>query len=127
LRRFTSRADSPFISDLRPKAWREMRIHYQTLEAVGEGELRALRAIKEGFNEGKGFEERIKLWRKDDILTCLQPAGARWGFSEVHDGGKQEVLQALERMSEATPRLTWLVFDEGRREELVLRGGKRVA
>ena len=126
-RRCTSRADYPFIKNLRPKAWREMRIHYQTLEAVSPNELRALRAIKERFNGGKGFEERIKLWRKDDILACLEPGEARWGFSEVHDGGRPGLLHALKRMSAATPRLTWVVFDEGERKELVLRGGEVAA
>ena len=104
-----------------------MRVHYQTLEAVSADELRVLRAIKEGFNWGKSSKERIKLWRKDDILTSLQPGEARWGFSEVGDGSKREVLYTLELMSAATPKLTWVVFDENKREELVLQGGKVVS
>ena len=98
-------------------------IHYQTLEAVEPRELQVLRAIKEEFNAGKSPSERIKLWRKDDILTCLEPREARWGFSKVQDGGKERLLRALERMSEATPRLTWIVYDEGDLKEFVLKGG----
>lgn len=82
-----------------------------------------LRMIKEQFNAGKNLNERIKLWRKDDILTCLEPRAARWGFSKVRDGGKERLLRALELMSAATPRLTWIVYDEGELKEFVLKGG----
>ena len=99
-------------------------IHYQTLEAVEPRELQVLQVIKERFNAGRDSSERIKLWRKDDILTCLEPRKARWGFSKVHDGGKQRLLRALELMSAATPRLTWIVYDESELEEFVLKSGK---
>ena len=99
-------------------------IHYQTLEAVKPRELQVLQAIKERFNAGKDSSERIKLWRKDDILTCLEPREARWGFSRVHDGGKERLFRTLELMSAATPRLTWIVYDEDGLGEFTLKGGK---
>lgn len=104
-------------------------IHYQTLEAVGPKELRALCAIKEQFNAGRSFGERIKLWRKSDILEGLKPLGARCGFTRVRDDeDRLQVILALRRMSQATPRLTWLLYDEGNSgKENVLKGGKLVA
>ncbi len=102
-------------------------IHYQTLEAVTPEELKVLRAIKERFNAEKGFDERIKLWRKDDILACLEPREARWGFTAVADSERERVVRAIERMSVATPHLTWVLYEEGNGGEIVLRGGKPVA
>ncbi|MCS7132029.1 MAG: hypothetical protein NZ934_04820, partial [Hadesarchaea archaeon] len=94
-------------------------IYYQTLEAVAPEELEILRRLKEDYNAGcRSSRERIKLWRKGDILTCMEPLEARWGFSWAGDGGKGRVLEALQRMSVATPRLTWVIFDEDRRAEI---------
>ena len=104
-------------------------IHYQTLEAVDPEELRALRALKEEFNSQRSFKERIKLWRKSDILEGLEPRDARWGFTQVrNDEEKLRVILAVQRMSAATPRLTWVLYDEGDGgREVVLKGGKPVA
>ena len=103
-------------------------VHYQTLETVNPEELQALRAIKEGFNERRGFWERIKLWRKSDILDGLEPRGARWGFTRVRDDeDRLRVVLAMRRMSQATPRLTWVLYDEGDGgKEVVLKGGRSV-
>ena len=104
-------------------------IHYQTLETVGPEELRALRALKEEFNSQRSFNERIKLWRKSDILEGLEPRDARWGFTQVrNDEEKLRVILAVQRMSAATPKLTWVLYDEGDGgREVVLKGGKPVA
>lgn len=104
-------------------------IHYQTLEAVTPEELRALRAIKEQFNVGRSFSERVKLWRKSDILEGLEPLGARCGFTRVRDDeDRLLIISAIRQISAATPRLTWLLYDEGNGgREIMLRGGKRVA
>jgi hypothetical protein len=104
-------------------------IHYQTLEPLGEEELRSIRKIKEEFNEGKGFWDRIKLWRKADILEGLEPEDSRWGYTRIQrEEDRQAVLLTLKRMSEATPQTTWVVYDEGNGGvELVLRGGKVIS
>ncbi len=104
-------------------------IHYQTLETVGPEELRALRAIKGEFNARRAFSERIKLWRKSDILEGMEPRGARWGFTRVRDDkDRLRIVLTIRRMSQATPRLTWLLCDEGDGSgEVVLKGGKPVA
>jgi len=103
-------------------------IHYQTLETVGPEELRALRAIKEEFNARRAFNERIKLWRKSDILEGMEPRGARWGCTRVRDNeDRLRIVLTVRRMSQATPNLTWLLCDEdngGR--EVVLKGGRLV-
>ena len=103
-------------------------VHYQTLESVGHEELQALRHIKNQFNEHRSFQERIKLWRKSDILTELVPEDARWGFVRVRDNDDRlQVLLTLTHMSQATPQLTWVLYDEGNGgEEVVLRSGRRV-
>ena len=103
-------------------------IHYQTLEAVGREDLRALGRIKDQFNERRSFFDRIKLWRKSDILDGLEPEDARWGFTRVRgEEDRLKVIMAIRRLSHATPRLTWVVYDEGNGGgEIVLRGGKPV-
>ena len=104
-------------------------VHYQTREAVAREELQTLRAIKEQFNAGRSFNGRIKLWRKADILEGMEPGDARWGFTQVRDKGeKLLVISTIRKMSAATPRLTWLLYDEGNcGREFVLKGGKSVA
>lgn len=104
-------------------------IHYQTLEAVDPDELWSLRVVKGRFNEQRSFWERIKLWEKSDILAELEPKGARWGFTRVRDDqDRLQVLLAIRRMSQVTPRLTWVLYDEGNGgKEVVLRSGKPVA
>ncbi len=58
-------------------------IHYQTLEPVNPEELRALSQIRNEYNAGRAFNEKIKLWRKSDILDGIEPKDARWGFVRV--------------------------------------------
>jgi hypothetical protein len=104
-------------------------IHYQTLEAVCPEELRALRALKEEFNTQRSFNERIKLWRKSDILEGMEPRDARWGFTQVRNHEERlRVALAVRRMSAATPRLTWVLYDDGDGgREVMLKGGRHVA
>ena len=104
-------------------------IHYQTLEAVCPEELRALQALKEEFNAQRSFNERIKLWRKSDILEGMEPRDARWGFTQVRSHEERlRVALTVRRMSAATPRLTWVLYDEGDGgREVMLKGGKLVA
>jgi len=102
-------------------------IHYQTLEAVAPEELVALQELAEEFNAQRPLDERIRLWRKDQILACMRPAKARWGFTSVENGGREHVLRAIEQMSAAAPRLTWVLYEEGNGDqELVLRGRRAV-
>jgi hypothetical protein len=114
---------------LKASAGKLQLIHYQTLEAVGQEELRALCRIKDRFNEHRNFFDRIKLWRKSDILEGLEPKGARWGFTRAHgEQDRLKVILTIRRLSQATPRLTWIVYDEGNGgREFVLRGGRPVA
>lgn len=103
-------------------------IHYQTLEAVAPAELMALQEIAGEFNAQRPLDGRIRLWRKDQILACMRPAKARWGFTSVENGGREQILRAIEQMSAATPRLTWVLYEEGNGDyELVLKGGRAVA
>ncbi len=104
-------------------------IHYQTLEAVCPEELRALRALKEEFNAQRSFNERIKLWQKSDILEGMEPRDARWGFTRVRNHEERlRVALTVRRMSVATPRLTWVLYDEGDGgREVMLKGGRPVA
>ncbi|MEM3420630.1 MAG: hypothetical protein QW315_00020 [Candidatus Hadarchaeum sp.] len=104
-------------------------VHYQTLESVTPDELKQLIRIKEKFNENRSYWERIKLWRKSDILDRLEPSGARWGFSRVKsERDKMQLLSVLRMMSLATPRLTWIMYDESNGGcEMVLKGGSSIA
>ncbi|MFH1821414.1 MAG: hypothetical protein ABH852_03095 [Methanobacteriota archaeon] len=103
-------------------------VHYQTLEAVEPEELRQLVRIKARFNGERGFWERIKLWRKSDILEKLEPSGARWGFTRTRDDeDRLRLVLTLREMSQATPRLTWVLCDEcNGGKEVVLKGGTAV-
>ena len=85
--------------------------------------------IKDRFNERRSFFDRIKLWRKSDILEGLEPKGARWGFTRLRGNeDRLKVILTIRRLSQATPRLTWVVYDEGNSgREVVLRGGRPVA
>jgi hypothetical protein len=103
-------------------------IHYQTLEAVGKEEFRALCRIRDQFNERRSFLDRIKLWRKSDILEGLEPRNARWGFTRAcSKEERSKVILALRQLSRATPHLTWVVYEEGNGGEVLLRGGRPVA
>ncbi len=104
-------------------------VHYQTLEPLSEEDLKVLRRIKEQFNENKGFWERIKLWRKGDIIDELEPRDSRWGYTRVrNEEERQRLLWVLRQMSAATPGITWVIYDEGNGgSELLLRGGKVIS
>jgi len=104
-------------------------VHYQTLEAVEPEELQRLLRIKTKFNEDRSFWERIKLWRKSDILQGLEPSGARWGFTRARDDeDKLKVFKTIREMSRTTPRLTWILYEESNGgKEVVLKGGVPVA
>ncbi len=103
-------------------------LHYQTLEAVESSELELLRWIAREYNAPRSPEKRIRLWRKGDILSCLEPQEARWGFTEVRgDDQRWRVMKILEKMSLAAPRLSWAIYEEGNGGELLLRGGELVA
>ena len=105
-----------------------MLVHYQTLEAVTPKEFEVLKRIAERFNEGRNFREKIRFWRKSDILAGLTPSNARWGFTRVFsDVERQHVLSTIRRMSKATPRLTWMIYESNGGKEIVLRGGGRVS
>jgi hypothetical protein len=110
-------------------AGRMKLIHYQTLESIGPEEFQALRRIKEQFNEGRGFWKRIKLWRKSDLLEGLEPRESRWGFTRIEDEQERlRLLLTIKRMSEATPGVTWVVYDESNGgTELVIRAGRVVS
>lgn len=103
-------------------------VHYQTLEAVGTEELQTLCRIRGWFNESRSFFDRVKLWRKSDIMDGLKPKDARWGFTRTRDEeDRSQLLSVIRRMSQATPHLTWVVYDDGNGGEFVLRGGRQVA
>lgn len=99
-------------------------IHYQTLEPVGENELRVLNSIRTRYNEGRGFWSKIKLWRKADVLEKSRPQEARWGWTRADKRERVRVLGALKEMSKAVPSLTWVVRDETVGREFVMRDGK---
>lgn len=103
-----------------------MRIHYQTLEPVTPQELGRLRALVKRLNAGRRGGARLKLWKKSDILDCLEPREALWGFIRASNKCERAfVLQALKQLSLVAPRLTWVIYDEnGRKQEVLLKEGK---
>jgi len=104
-------------------------LHYQTEEAVNFRELELLKGVMRKYNAPRRSSgERIKLWRKSDILKCLTPPDALWGFTKVRDDVERElVLKAIKEMSMAVPRLTWVLYDEngssGGWETIIRNGG----
>ena len=100
-------------------------IHYQTLEPVRNDDLQILSRIRSKFNEDRNFWERLKLWRKSDILEGLEPSEARWGFTRPRDDGDRlRIVTAIKEMSRVTPRLTWVLYEDGNGgKEIVLKGG----
>lgn len=102
-------------------------LHYQTEEAVGIRELELLKGVMRKYNAPRRSSgERIKLWRKSDILRCLTPPDALWGFTKVRDDVERElVLKVIREMSAAVPRLTWVLYDENGSEggEITIHNG----
>jgi len=106
-------------------------LHYQTEEAVGNKELELLKGVMHKYNAPRRSScERIKLWRKSDILRCLTPPDALWGFTKVRDEGERElVLKVIMEMSMSTPRLTWILCEENGKaggNESIIRNGQIV-
>jgi len=103
-------------------------LHYRTEQAVTPEELRALERIVEKYNDAfKWRLERVKLWPS---AGGPFPMGVVWGFTKVADDVEGKlVLRAVKEMSKTTPRLTWLVRDEGgltNGKELVIEKGNVV-
>ena len=104
-------------------------LHYQTEESVKVRELELLKGIMCKYNAPRrSGGERIKLWRKSDILKCLTPPDALWGFTKVRDDGERDlVMKTINEMSIAAPRLTWVLYDENgssESREILVRDGK---
>jgi hypothetical protein len=104
-------------------------LHYQTEESVKVRELELLKEIICKYNAPRrSGGERIKLWRKSDILKCLTPPDALWGFTKVRDDGERDlVMKTINEMSIAAPRLTWVLYDENgssENREILVRDGK---
>ena len=106
-------------------------LHYQTEEAVSAGEFELLKEVMHKYNAPRRSSgERIKLWRKSDILKCLTPADALWGFTKIHDDADRELmLKAVREMSVVAPRLTWILYEENGQagnKEVIIRDGEVV-
>jgi hypothetical protein len=104
-------------------------LHYQTEEVVKVRELELLKGIVCKYNAPRrSGGERIKLWRKSDILRCLTPPDALWGFTKVRDDEERDlVIKTINEMSIAAPRLTWVLYDENgssESREILVRDGK---
>jgi hypothetical protein len=104
-------------------------LHYQTEESVKVRELELLKGIMCKYNAPRrSGGERIKLWRKSDILKCLTPPDALWGFTKVRDDEERDlVMKTINEMSIAAPRLTWVLYDENgssESREILVRDGK---
>jgi hypothetical protein len=104
-------------------------LHYQTEESVKVRELELLKGIMCKYNAPRrSGDERIKLWRKSDILKCLTPPDALWGFTKVRDDEERDlVMKTINEMSIAAPRLTWVLYDENgssESREILVRDGK---
>ncbi len=99
-------------------------VHYWTKEPVTAGELERIREVGGRYNVGHEWtRERIKLWRES-------PGGELRGFTKVGDCGRdgEVVVRAVLEMSRVTPRLTWVLFDEGLLtgcREIIIRRGER--
>ncbi len=112
------------------RLWEAMgrMLHYQTEEAVSVRELELLKGVMRKYNAPRRSSgERIKLWRKSDILRCLTPPDALWGFTKVRDDMERElVLKAIRKMSAAAPRLTWVLYDESGSDgrEITIHNGR---
>jgi len=101
-------------------------LHYRTKQAATPEELKALERIVEKYN-------KLHKWRRERMKLLSSaggpfPMGVVWGFTKVADDVEGKlVLRAVKEMSKATPRLTWLVHDEGGLtggKELVFKRGK---
>jgi hypothetical protein len=79
------------------------------------------------FDDHEGERTKVQAVRKGDILSCLEPQEARWGFTDVQDDDQRwRVMKTLEKMSLAAPRLNWVIYEECNGGELMLRDGELV-
>jgi hypothetical protein len=100
-----------------------MRIHYQSLEGVKHEEMESIRRITGEYNRGMPQGKRVKLWKKSDILECLTPKDARWGFTRVNDERElKSFLRTLKSVSDMTPGISWLIYEEESGKEFMLKG-----
>jgi Ni2+-binding GTPase involved in maturation of urease and hydrogenase len=79
---------------------------------VNAEELGRLKRIEKKYNSSQRWIERcMKIFIEPDMEDKLK---AFCGFTKVvcNEDAKL-VLAAIKKMSTATPRLTWLVYDEG--------------
>ncbi|MCJ7720181.1 MAG: hypothetical protein MUO36_01810 [Candidatus Hadarchaeum sp.] len=75
-------------------------------------ELRRLERIEEKYNSlQRWVEQGMKIFIEPDVEDSSK---AVCGFTKVVcDEDAKLALAAIKEMSAATPRLTWLVYDEG--------------
>jgi hypothetical protein len=104
-------------------------LHYQTEEGVNAQEFELLKKVAKKYNGPRRSScKRIKLWRKSDILSCMRPRDALWGFTKVRDDAERElVFKAVKEMSLASPRLTWVLYEDNgsvRGKEITLKNGE---
>jgi hypothetical protein len=115
-----------FINLFQTETRRMRLIHYCSLEPLDQEDLQRIAKIKEDYNGERSFWDRIKLWRKSDIIDGLEPAEARWGFTRVRsEDERKRLMLALARISQVTPHVTWIIFDDGNGGgEILMRAGK---
>jgi len=98
-------------------------LHYQIREAVTTEEFKLLKQIEAKYNTKRNWAHgEIRLWKKSWIVK-EPPLNALWGYTKVYrnDGDGKAVIRAIKEMSRATPRLTWVLYDEGD-----LTGGRKL-
>lgn len=90
-------------------------LHYQTREAVTTEEFKLLKQIEAEYNAKHNWGHGgIKLWKKSWIVR-EPPLNALWGYTKVYRNNRdgKAVIRAIKEMSRGTPRLTWILYDEG--------------
>lgn len=105
------------------------RLHYMTIEDVSPEETSKLSDILEEEYNSKveAAKNRMPLRKKASILKILNPPDALWGHIGVNGKNSiDKVLKALTRMSEAVPRLTWILYGENKifGGEVLLKNGR---
>lgn len=99
-------------------------IHYQTQEVISREEHKLLLQIIDRYNRlGRWSRERLKLWRNHEALK----PGVGWGFTKVNSEAEAKlIIEAIKEMSAAIPRLSWVLFDEGKlsKGKMIIKNGK---
>ena len=87
-------------------------IHYYTRQAVRDEEFARLKRIEEKYNSSPHWiGQGMKLFIEPDVEKSSK---AVCGFTKVIcEEDAKLALAAIKEMSAATPRLMWLVYDEG--------------